>query len=594
MVRDHCPLRPTLEQLENRDVPAAFTDYPVIPEISSEMKAHLHDVYVRGQALGQTANTFAKIGDSITSNLTSQSFTPLGNIGYNPIVNGLSQPDLLNTLAVYQAPVTAFENSWSRNSSSAIPGFRVQDMLSLAPGELAAVHPAISLILIGTNNALLGDLGAFQSQLGQLVEYHLARGVIPVLSTIPPTTYQGNAHQTAVNQVNQAIVDVAEQYDVPVWNFWKAMVPLPFAGLADGVHPNTAPQGGGYFGPGGLGFGYNVRNFTALEVLTKIRKVVFEDAPPDRFSYPPSQPWSAVLPEQSIMAMGAVAGSAPLVVLRDANTGAVIHQFLAFEPAFGGGVRVAVADVNGDHISDVITAAGPGGGPVVRAYSGVDGTELFSFYAFEPTFTGGVTIAVGDVNGDGIAEVVVGAGVGGGPRVRVFDPMTQTIVSEFFAFEESFRGGVNVAVGHFGEELPTAVVATPGAGGSGRVAVLDPSTGGMIASYFVFDPNERQGAELATGDVNGDGIDDLIVSNSAGIVRTVRAQSGDIIGEFSLGFGTGNTRIGVLPGEPGQILVNRRGDPAGFLSVFDGNGTRLRSFDDPIDDFVPTGVYVDA
>src|SRR4051794_24205548 len=64
-----------------------------------------------------------------------------------------------------------------------------------------------------------------------------------------------------------------------------------------------------------------------------------------------------------------------------------------FGASFGGGVRVAVGDVNGDGTPDLVTAAGPGGAPVVRTFSGVDGSELGSFLAFEPTFTGGVNVA---------------------------------------------------------------------------------------------------------------------------------------------------------------------------------------------------------
>ena len=53
-------------------------------------------------------------------------------------------------------------------------------------------------------------------------------------------------------------------------------------------------------------------------------------------------------------------------------------------------------------------------------FSGADGTRLFSFFAFNPAFSGGVTVAVGDVNGDGFGDIIVGAGPGGGPSVSVF------------------------------------------------------------------------------------------------------------------------------------------------------------------------------
>src|SRR5262245_58787118 len=88
---------------------------------------------------------------------------------------------------------------------------------------------------------------------------------------------------------------------------------------------------------------------------------------------------------------------------------------------FTGGVTVASGDVNGDGALDLICGAGPGGSPLVKVYSGASGEIIQQFNAFESTFTGGVFVAAGDVNGDGKAEVIVGAGPSGTPRVRVFD-----------------------------------------------------------------------------------------------------------------------------------------------------------------------------
>ena len=90
-------------------------------------------------------------------------------------------------------------------------------------------------------------------------------------------------------------------------------------------------------------------------------------------------------------------------------------------PGFTGTIRVATADINGDGIPDQIAGAGPGTGSVVAAYDGATGKLLANFFAFEPTFTGGVFIESGDFTGDGLAEVVVTADLGGGPRVRIFD-----------------------------------------------------------------------------------------------------------------------------------------------------------------------------
>ena len=126
---------------------------------------------------------------------------------------------------------------------------------------------------------------------------------------------------------------------------------------------------------------------------------------------------------------GAGPGGGPHVRVLEASTGASLAEFFAYAPAFTGGVHVATGDVTGDGIPDVITAPGPGGGPHVRVFDGaalltgvVD--EVYSFFAYAPGFTGGVFVAAADVNGDGRADIITGAGPGGGPHVRVFDGAT--------------------------------------------------------------------------------------------------------------------------------------------------------------------------
>jgi hypothetical protein len=123
----------------------------------------------------------------------------------------------------------------------------------------------------------------------------------------------------------------------------------------------------------------------------------------------------------------------PIVVGTDAGPEAEVRVFdfagnLRMDirpfPGFTGGVRVATGDVNSDGIADIIAAAGPGGGPQVRIFHGATGAEIRSFFAYAPGFGGGVYVASGDTNGDGFAEVIIGVGVGGGPHVRVWDGQT--------------------------------------------------------------------------------------------------------------------------------------------------------------------------
>jgi hypothetical protein len=115
-------------------------------------------------------------------------------------------------------------------------------------------------------------------------------------------------------------------------------------------------------------------------------------------------------------------------------------------PGFAGEVRVASGDVTGDGVGDTIAAAGPGGGPHVKVRDGVSGLEVASFYAYHVGFAGGVSVAAGDLNNDGVAEVVTGAGPGGGPHVKTFDGRSMAEVRSFYAAEPGVTSGVSVTV----------------------------------------------------------------------------------------------------------------------------------------------------
>ena len=152
-------------------------------------------------------------------------------------------------------------------------------------------------------------------------------------------------------------------------------------------------------------------------------------------------------------------------------------SFYAYDPLFGGGVYVACGDVDGDGLADVITGAGAGGSPQVRAFSLAGGgiREIASFYAYDQTFGGGVRVAAADVNGDGMADIITGAGPGGGPHVRAFSLAggSVTEVASFYAYDPSFTGGVFVAGGDVnGDGVAEIIAGTTRAGGPVRVFTI--------------------------------------------------------------------------------------------------------------------------
>src|SRR5262245_5370117 len=99
------------------------------------------------------------------------------------------------------------------------------------------------------------------------------------------------------------------------------------------------------------------------------------------------------LPPTLLQPVAAGAGEGGLPAVRTLDPfGGLGREFLAYDASFRGGVRVATGEFNGDAIPDIVTAAGPGGGPHLKVFNGLDGTQLASFYAYDPAFAGGVFV----------------------------------------------------------------------------------------------------------------------------------------------------------------------------------------------------------
>jgi cyclophilin family peptidyl-prolyl cis-trans isomerase len=218
-------------------------------------------------------------------------------------------------------------------------------------------------------------------------------------------------------------------------------------------------------------------------------------------------------------------GGGPQVKVFSGTDGSLLETFMAYDPAFTGGVRVAVGDVNGDGRADIITAAGPGGGAHVKVFSGKDGSLLESFLAYDPTFTGGAFVAAGDINGDGKADIITGAGAGGGPHVKVFDGATGQDLLSFFAYDPGFTGGVTVAAGPVGGGSTADIITGAGPGGGPHVKVIAPN-GQLLESYNAYEAGFTGGVFVADPDLNADGHDDIVTGAGNGGATRVRAFSG--------------------------------------------------------------------
>ena len=306
--------------------------------------------------------------------------------------------------------------------------------------------------------------------------------------------------------------------------------------------------------------------------------------------------------DPSYLVAGTGAGSAPLVRVFDYSTGLEKLSFLAYEPNYTGGVRVATGDVNGDGVPDIIAATGVGGGPRMRVFSGIDGAVIGDFFAYEETYRGGLSVAVADVNGDGFADIVTGTDQGGGPRVRVFDGRTLSVVQDFFAFDSNQRGGVRVAAADFNRDGRADIVAATGTGVPARVVVFDAVSRTPIRDFAPYEAGFTGGVNVAAGDFNRDGVADIVTGADVGGGPRVRAfdgASGGVLADF-YSFNpefTGGARVAAddLNGDGVADLAVAAGSGGGArVTVYSGAGFQV------IDDFFsfdPTsngGSYVAA
>lgn len=135
-------------------------------------------------------------------------------------------------------------------------------------------------------------------------------------------------------------------------------------------------------------------------------------------------------------------GSPSVAVLN--SSGRQLSRWDAYITAFHGGVRAAIGDLDGDRMREIVTGAGPGGGPHIRIWKTDGKVWGGGFFAFDPSETGGVSVAVGDVNGDGKDEIIVGSGQGAIPRVRVFSGRGM-LLSELRLGSQPIPSGLRVA-----------------------------------------------------------------------------------------------------------------------------------------------------
>jgi hypothetical protein len=276
---------------------------------------------------------------------------------------------------------------------------------------------------------------------------------------------------------------------------------------------------------------------------------------------------------------------------------------------FCAGVRVALGDVDGDGCDEVITAPGSGLNPWVRIWDALVGWCITStsgvflraqFLAYADGFEGGVYVAAGNVDGSTARdEIITGAGPGGGPHVRVFslNPSTNAVsqLSGFYAYSSSYTGGVRVGAGEVDcsdsyEEILTA----PGSGHTPTIKTWNyPSS--FLAQFDAYS-SFNNGVFVADGDVYWlDCGGEIVTGPDGGGGAHLRSWKGpsnvEIYGFYVFSSFGGGVRVGSgqLYGDAVHEIIAGMGPGGNQVKVTDVNGNTIRTFSA----YTPTlGVFV--
>lgn len=257
--------------------PPSRTRYPVARHspMSPFVVARLRAVL---DASSGRKNVFAKLGDSIT---VSSSF--LGCFAGSD-VDWAAYGALEPSRAWFSEQLAdASHTSFNRTTLAAVVGWSAKALLTGAPTpldqEFDAIQPAFAVIMFGTNDTYETGVHPFERNLMADIDAVLARGAVPLMSTIPPRG-DSAAADALVPEMNAVIRAIAQARQVPLMDYGAMLEPLPDYGLAsDGVHPQVYSSGGVHacwFTDPALQKGMNVRNLITMEALDRAKRFLID------------------------------------------------------------------------------------------------------------------------------------------------------------------------------------------------------------------------------------------------------------------------------------------------------------------------------
>lgn len=248
----------------------SLTDWTDLPVVPFEMSDRVREIYKHGLELGNNPNRFIKVGDC---DATVTWF--LGDFDLGPRYYSLGEYEYL------QETIDYFHGSFGRESIAVKRGFNAASVLSpiWADHELCEKNetplacevriqmPLYAFVMIGTND--IHRVEQFETNLEKIINYLIEHGVVPILVT-KADNLEGD------HRINQIISNVAQDYELPIWNYWRAVQTLPDQGLQeDGAHLTFAANK--FDNPVNMRAAWPWRNLTALQVLDFVRTGLSEE-----------------------------------------------------------------------------------------------------------------------------------------------------------------------------------------------------------------------------------------------------------------------------------------------------------------------------